>query len=326
MPSFSHETGLWIVFAVIVSSMLALDLGVLHRRAHAVGLREAAAWTAVWVGLALGFAAGIWIWESGERGLLFTTGYVIEESLSIDNIFVFVLVFASFRVPPPYQHRVLFWGVLGAVLMRAAFVAAGIALLNALSWVVYVFGAFLLLTSLRMLRPEKEDVELERHVVIRALRNLFPVSSEYHGQRFTFVEGGIRFATPLLLTLVMIEVSDLIFAVDSVPAVLAVSRDPFIVYTSNIFAIMGLRSLYFLIAHAVQRLRYLRFGLAAILAFVGVKMLLNGVWHPPAVLSLGAILTVLAVTAAVSLAATAHESRGRGATVAVPPADPGPSG
>jgi len=298
---------MWVGFTAAVLGMLALDLGVFHRTAHAVSVKEAASWSVAWVVLALLFALGVHRVLGPEAGLEFLTGYLIEKSLSVDNIFVFVLIFSYFGVPLQYQHRVLFWGVLGALVMRGIMIAAGAMLLDRFHWIIYVFGAFLVFTGVRMARAGGHDIAPEANPVIRAVRRLMPVTEGYRGARFFVREAppGARTArwaaTPLFLTLVFVETTDLVFAVDSIPAIFAVTDDPFIVYTSNVFAILGLRSLYFLLAGVIDRFRFLRLGLAAILVFVGAKMLLAEVVHVPIALSLGVIVVVLGAAVAASL-------------------------
>ena len=282
--------------------MLALDLGVFNRKAHAVTVKEAGAWTAVWVSLALLFNVGLYVVAGPQAGLEFLTGYLIEYSLSVDNIFVFVLIFSAFSVPPKYQHRVLFWGILGALIMRGAMIALGVVLISRFHWIIYGFGAFLVFAGIRMFFSDEEDtVDLENNIVLRFVRRLFPVTDGYREQKFTVREAGRRMITPLFLVLILIEVTDVIFAVDSIPAIFAITQDPFIVYTSNIFAILGLRSLYFLLAGIIDRFVYLRYGLAVVLTFVGVKMLLVDVFHIPTIVSLGVIVGTLAVSIIASL-------------------------
>jgi tellurite resistance protein TerC len=264
----------WIGFHLFVFAMLALDLGVFHRRAHAPSVREAATWSLVWIALAAAFNVLVWKGLGDQRGLEFTTGYLLEKSLSVDNLFVFVLLFTAFQVDLRHQHRVLFWGVLGALLMRAAMILAGTALLNRFHWMMWVFGAFLVFTGLKMFRAEEEEkADPTQSVYARLFRKVIPFDPQGGHARFFSFKNGKRFATPMLLVLLSVEVTDLVFAVDSIPAVLAVTRDPFVVYTSNIFAILGLRSLYFLLAKMMDRFHHLQTGLAVILTFVGVKML-----------------------------------------------------
>ena len=287
--------------------MLALDLGVFNRKAHAVTVKEAGAWTAVWVSLALAFNVGLYVVAGPQAGLEFLTGYLIEYSLSVDNIFVFVLIFSAFKVPAKYQHRVLFWGILGALIMRGAMIALGVVLISRFHWIIYGFGAFLVFAGIRMFFSDEEDtVDLENNLVLRFVRRLFPVTDGYREQNFVVREAGRRMVTPLFLVLILIEVTDVIFAVDSIPAIFAITQDPFIVYTSNIFAILGLRSLYFLLAGIIDRFVYLRYGLAVVLTFVGVKMLLVDVFHIPTIVSLGVIVGTLAVSIIASLISSRH--------------------
>jgi tellurite resistance protein TerC len=284
---------LWLGFIGLVLALLAVDLGVFHRNAHVVGPREALAWTIVWIALALAFNAGI-AWQYGsERGLEFLTGYLIEKSLAVDNIFVFLVIFATFRVPREHQHRILFWGILGALVMRAAFILAGAALLERFHWVMYLFGAFLVATGVKLLRQNEAEMHPERNPLFRLFTRLVPSVDAYHGSRFTIVRHGRRHATPLLLVLACIEATDVVFAVDSIPAIFAVTSDPFIVFTSNIFAILGLRSMFFLLAGVMDRFHYLKIGLALVLAFVGVKMLLVDLYKIPIGVSLGVIGLIL---------------------------------
>jgi tellurite resistance protein TerC len=284
----------WVGFIAFVLAMLALDLGVFNRKPHVVGAKEAAIWTSVWVGLALLFAAGLAVFETHQAALTFLTGYVIEESLSIDNIFVIVLIFQYFAVPAQYQHRVLFWGILGALVMRGIFIAVGAALLARFEWVIYIFGALLVVTGVRMAVKQDEEFDAEQNPVVRIARRVLPITDGYRGKHFFSTENGRRYATPLLLVLVLVEFTDLIFAIDS-------TRDPFIVFTSNIFAVMGLRSLFFLLATVVTKFHLLKYGLAVILTFVGAKMLLEKWVHVPIMLSLGVVLGVLAASIVASL-------------------------
>jgi tellurite resistance protein TerC len=301
MLAMVSTTWLWIGFAVFVLAMLALDLGVLHRRSREVDTKEALAWSAVWVTLALTFNAAVYFWWGGERALQFLTAYVMEFSLSVDNLFVFLMIFTYFRVPSEYQHKVLFWGILGALIMRAVFIAIGVTLVEAFHWVMYVFGAFLLITGIKMAFQHDKEVHPERNPLLKLFRRFIPISATYHGDRFFVREGGLRMATPLFVVLLMVESTDLVFAVDSVPAVLAITTDPFIVYTSNVFAILGLRSLFFALAGLMKLFHYLHYGLAAVLVFVGLKMLLSDIFKIPIVVSLAVILGVLAASVAVSL-------------------------
>jgi tellurite resistance protein TerC len=300
---------MWVGFAVFVVTFLTLDLGVFHRKAHAVGLREAAAWTAVWVSLAMVFNAGIYHWFGPTKALEFTTGYLIEKALSVDNIFVFLVLFTFFRVPAEHQHRVLFWGILGAVVMRAVFILAGAALLARFHWIIYVFGAVLVVTGVKLFVQRDAEVDPEKNVVLRLFRRLVRSVAEYHGQRFIVRKHGRRYATPLLAVLVTVETTDLIFAVDSIPAVFAVTRDPFIVYTSNIFAILGLRAMYFLLAGVMNRFAYLKPGLALVLIFVGVKMTVADVYKIPIGVSLGVVAGILGISVVTSILVTGRQQR-----------------
>jgi tellurite resistance protein TerC len=291
----------WVGFIAFVLAMLALDLGVFQRKVHEVKPKEAATWTAIWVGLAIIFAGGLWFFSGSTPALTFLTGYVIEESLSMDNIFVIVLIFDYFAVPKAYQHRVLFYGIIGALLMRGIFIALGTVLLAKFQWVIYVFGAMLVITGVRMAFKHDESFDAEQNPIVKLVRRIFPLSSGFHGKHFFTVENGRRLATPLLLVLVLVEFTDLIFAIDSIPAIFGVTRDPFIVYTSNIFAVMGLRSLYFLLASVIEKFHLLKYGLAIILTFVGVKMIAEHWVHIPILISLAVILGVLLAAIAASL-------------------------
>jgi tellurite resistance protein TerC len=292
---------LWIVFNIFVLGMLTIDLGVFHRKAHAVKAREATTWCLVWVALALLFNTGIYLWLGPEKALEFFTGYLIEYSLSVDNLFVFILIFSYFAVPTSYQYRVLFWGILGALIMRGAFIGTGALLLQHFHWFIYIFGAFLVFTGIKMLLEEETTVRPADNPVIKVLRRLMPISSEYKGQNFFVKEQRRWAATPLFVVLLVIESTDLIFAVDSVPAIFAVSTDPFIVYTSNVFAILGLRSLYFLLAGVIDVFVYLRYGLGAVLGFVGIKMLLVDLYKIPIGISLAVVAGILACSIVASV-------------------------
>jgi tellurite resistance protein TerC len=292
---------LWAAFLVFVLAMLAVDLGVFHKKAHEVSLKEAGIWSVVWVALALVFNVGVYALFGPERGLEFTTGYLLEKALAVDNIFVFVVIFSTFAIPAIYQHRVLFWGVLGALILRAIFILVGGAFLQRFHWAIYVFGGILALTGVKLLLQRNQEPHPERNVLVRAFRRWFPVSPTLHKDAFTVVLNGKRHATPLLLALVAVEVTDLIFAVDSIPAIFAVTTDPFIVFTSNIFAILGLRSMYFLLAGVISRFTYLKVGLSLVLIFVGIKMLVMDLYKVPIVASLGIIAGILAVSIAASL-------------------------
>jgi tellurite resistance protein TerC len=298
---------MWVGFNVVVLALLALDLGVFHRKAHRVSLREAAVWSAIWVALSLAFAYGVRRYMGRDAGLEFLTGYLIEKALSIDNIFVFVLIFSYFHVPEEYQHRVLFWGIVSALVMRGAMIGAGTYLIERFHWVMYVFGGFLAVTGVRLATQQEHHIRPEANPVLRLVRRLVAVTNDYHGQRF-FVrlpaaQGGKtrRAATPLLIVLVLVESTDLLFALDSIPAIFAVTRDAFLVYTSNVCAILGLRAMYFLLAGVVQKFHYLQLGLSAVLVFVGAKMLLTDVYEVPIMASLAVIALMLIVAIAASM-------------------------
>jgi tellurite resistance protein TerC len=303
----------WVGFIGFVLAMLALDLGVFHRRVHEVRPVEAGIWTGVWVALALLFALGLYLIGGHHVALTFLTGYVIEESLSADNIFVMVLIFEYFRVPKYCQHRVLFYGILGALVMRGLFIAAGAALVSNFHWVLYLFGALLIVTGVRMAIKRDDSFNGEQNRTVRLMRRWIPISADFKGKHFFTVEAGRRVATPLLLVLVLVEATDLVFAIDSIPAIFGVTTDPFIVFTSNIFAVLGLRSLYFLLAAVVDRFHLLKYGLAVILSFVGAKMLLDRVVHIDIGVSLAVILSVLALSIVASMVVSkrAEGSSGR---------------
>jgi tellurite resistance protein TerC len=299
--------------------LLALDLFVLHREAHEVSLREAALLSAFYAGVGLAFGGVVWAWRGPESGGEYFAGYLIEKSLSVDNIFVFSLIFAYFGIPAMYQHRVLFWGVIGAIAFRALFIAVGAALLNNVDAIVYVFGAFLVYTGIRMARGGEMEVHPDRNPVIRLMRRVVPVSSEPRGQRFLVREAGRWVATPLLAALVVVETMDVVFAIDSVPAIFAITDDVFIVFTANVFAILGLRALYFLLAGTIPRFAYLQLGLAVILVFVGAKMFLTDVGKLPVWVSLGVIAAVLAT----SIVASVWRGRRGGGPAGAPPVSSG---
>lgn len=276
----------WVGFNAFVLAMLALDLGLLGRKAHVIKVREAAVRSAGWFTLSMMFAAALYFYRGGDASLTFVTGYLIELSLSVDNIFVMVVIFSYFGVPAAYQHRVLFWGILGALVMRGTFIIVGAWLLGQFHFIIYIFGGLLVLTGIRMAVREEKPFDGEDNPIVKLVRRVMPMSPRYDGKKFFTVENGRRYATPLLLVLVLIEFTDLVFAIDSIPAIFAVTRDPFLVYTSNVFAILGLRSLYFLLAGVIDKFRFLRFGLAFILTFVGVKMLIADQVHIPTPVSL----------------------------------------
>ena len=310
---------LWIGFSVFVVAMLTLDLGVFHRNAHVVKLREAAIWSCVWIGFALAFNVGLYFWFGPVRALEFLTGYVLEKALSVDNIFVMLVLFSSFKVPALYLHRVLFWGILGALVMRAIFIFVGAALLSRFHWIMYIFGALLIVTGIRLLFQKEEGGDPQESRLVAFARRVMPLTPDYRGPHFTVVEGGRRYGTPLLLVLLAVEATDLIFAVDSIPAIFAVTMDPFIVYTSNIFAILGLRSLFFLLAGVMDKFHYLKVGLAFVLTFVGAKMLLVDVYKIPIGVSLGVIAGMLALAIGASLLRPRSPVHAPGPTAPSPP-------
>ncbi|AKQ66536.1 Integral membrane protein TerC [Myxococcus hansupus] len=293
--------GLWAGFVAFVVAMLALDLGVFHRKAHVVKFKEALGWSAIWVSLALVFGVGVW-WKFGpEPGLQFITGYLIEKSLSVDNIFVFVVIFSALRIPSLYQHRVLFWGILSALVLRAIMIFAGVAMLARFHWLIYVFGGFLILTGVKLFLQRNKEDNPEDGALMRLARRTIPSTPNFDGHHFFTVENGRKLATPLLMALLLVEASDILFALDSIPAIFAVTTDPFIVFTSNIFAILGLRSMFFMLAGAVEKFSYLKVGLSAVLVFVGTKMaIIDFVKVPPAV-SLGVIAGLLGASIVASL-------------------------
>jgi tellurite resistance protein TerC len=294
MDPISGSTWLWVGFSLFIVTMLSLDLGLLNRKAHTITYREASIWSAVWVTLAIIFCGLVFYYQGSERGYAFLTGYLIELSLSVDNLFVFLLIFSYFKVPAKFQHRVLFWGVMGALVMRLTMIFIGAALINRFHWIIYIFGAFLVYTGIKMFKQEEIDIQPEHNPLVRLVTRFFPISKSYDGEKFFTVVNGKRTGTLLLLVLVVVEVTDLVFAVDSIPAIFAITRDTFIVYTSNVFAILGLRSLYFLLAGVVEKFRYLRIGLAIVLTFIGIKMLVTvfGL-HIPIKLSLVFVALVL---------------------------------
>jgi tellurite resistance protein TerC len=296
-----EERLLWIVFAVLIPLVLALDLGVVNRRAHEMTLKQALGWSIVWIVLALAFDVLIYFRLGHEMAVKFITGYLVEETLSVDNLFVFLLIFMYFAVPAMYQHRVLFWGIIGAVVMRGIFIAFGLVILGAFEWFIYVFGAFLIYTAIKLSTQKEMEFNPEKNPVFRLFERFVPVSHEYSGASFVTRVDGRRVATLLLLVLLIIDAADVIFAVDSIPAVLSITTEPFIVYTSNIFAILGLRSLYFLLAHATKRLVYLPYGLSVILGFLGLKMLVSHFYEVSGLISLAVVVGVLAIVTAVSL-------------------------
>lgn len=291
----------WVAFGIIVFVLLVLDLKVFHRKSRVITLKESLLWTAFWVALALLFNLGIYLWRGHGPALEFLTCYLIEESLSVDNLFVFLLVFSYFAVAPAYQHKVLFWGIIGAIIMRLAFIEVGVTLLERFHWVFYIFGAFLVATAIRMAFQRDEKIDPEKNVVLRLFRRFVPVTSSYEEDRFFVKRAGRFVATPLFIVVLVVETTDLVFALDSIPAALAISLDPFIVYTANIFAILGLRSLYFALAGIMRLFHYLRYGLVVVLIFVGVKMLIADFYKIPTEIALGAVVGVLFIAVIASV-------------------------
>jgi len=298
----NNEVLLWSGFALLIGVMLVLDLGVFNRKSHEISFREAATWTAVWTSLALAFNVWIYVEMGREKALEFLAGYLIEQSLSVDNLFVFIMIFSYFHVGKQHQPKILKWGIFGALVMRAIFILAGISLIERFSWTIYIFGGILIFTGLKMLFGGEEQLEPEKNFIVRLVRRFVPITKRIRSDRFFVKRSGITAATPLFLTLLVVESSDVIFAVDSIPAVLSVTRDPLIVYTSNAFAIMGLRSLYYLLANVMGMFCYLKLGVSFILVFVGVKMLLaHSSWSIPITFSLGVIFGVLTISVMTSV-------------------------
>ncbi|MGO9123402.1 MAG: TerC family protein [Terriglobales bacterium] len=302
-----NELLFWVLFNLFVLAMLAVDLWVFHRPAHTVKFREAVRWSAGWILLAVAFAALVYFWRGRETAVEFTTGYLIELSLSVDNLFIFLLIFRYFRVPSDYQHKVLFWGIVGALVMRGVFIAAGIGLIREFHWIIFVFGAFLVYSGIRLLGKKETGIDPERNPMVRLFRSLVPVTEEYEGGKF-LVRRPALYATPLLVVLVVVEATDLLFATDSIPAVLAITLKPFVVYTSNVFAILGLRSLYFVLAGMMDVFHYLHYGLAVVLIFIGGKMLASDYYPIRTAWALGAVAGVLLI----SMAASVVKPKGEG--------------
>ncbi|NOU47212.1 MAG: TerC family protein [Bacteroidales bacterium] len=297
----------WVGFLLFVCLMLALDLGVFNRKSHAVSIKEALIWSAIWISMALIFNFGVYHYMGEVKGLEFLTGYLIEKALSVDNLFVFIMLFSMFDVDPKYQHKVLFWGILGALIMRAIFIFAGVALINRFHWIIYIFGVFLVFTGIKMLFHKDEEIHPEKNPLVRLFKKFLPVTPEMHGNRFFVKINHKSFATPLFVVLIVIEFTDVIFATDSIPAILAISHDPFIIFSSNVFAILGLRALYFALAGITKYFHFLKYGLSAILVFVGAKMIIAGIFEFPIVLSLLIIMGILVVSVIASLLFPAKE-------------------
>ena len=290
----------WVLFNLFVLAMLALDLGVLHRRFHRIGFREALAWSGMWITLAAAFAVLVFAWQGHVRALEFVTGYVVELSLSVDNLFLFLVIFRYFKVPGEQQHKVLFWGILGALVMRGVFILTGVSLIRRFNWIIYAFGALLVYSGLKLLRQGETEIHPEKNPVLRIFRKAFPVTKDYVGGKF-FVRSPGLYATPLFVVLLVVETSDILFAVDSIPAVLAITLNAFIVYTSNVFAILGLRSMYFALAGMMEVFRYLHYGISVVLIFIGAKMLASHYVEIPTVWALASVVLLLAASILASL-------------------------
>ncbi len=297
----SPEIRDFLFFNIFVLVMLAVDLGVFHRNAHEVGIKEALTWTGIWIALSLLFAFGVFLWRGPVQAISFLTGYLIEKSLSVDNIFVFILIFSIFKVDPRWQHKVLFWGILGALVMRGLFIFTGISLIQRFHWVIYIFGGFLIFTGIRMAFRRDTEIHPEKNPALKIFQRLFPVTADYSDGRFFARENSRFFATPLFVVLIVIETTDIVFAVDSIPAIIAITRDPFIVYTSNVFAILGLRALYFALAGTIRIFRFLHYGLSAILAFIGGKMLFGDIYEMPVLFALGVVAGILLISILLSV-------------------------
>lgn len=288
-----HSNLWWVAFGVMIILLLALDIAVFNRKSHEIKLKEAVLWSAFWITLALLFNIVVYVYYGHESALQYFTAYIVEKSLSMDNLFVFLMIFTYFKVPPRYQHKVLFWGIIGALLMRLIFIYAGITLINKFHWIIYIFGVILIYSGIKMIREEEREIHPEKNPVIKLFRKIYPVTKEYHGGRFFIRQKKILYATPLFIVMIVIETSDLIFAVDSIPAVLAISNDTFIVYTSNIMAILGLRALFFALAGIMDMFEFLHYGLSFILVFVGLKMLIADFFEIPIFVSLAVIFSIL---------------------------------
>lgn len=305
----SGNITLWTSFCVIMAVMFAIDMGIFNRKSHEIGFREAAGWTCTWVLLAIAFNFWIYFEMGPDKALEFFTGYIIEESLSVDNLFVFIMIFSYFHISRSHQSKILKWGILGALVMRAVVIFAGIGLIERFHWLLYIFGVILVITGFKMAFGKEEKIEPEKNLLVRIVRRFMPITRRVRDDRFFIRKKGITAATPLFLTLLVVESSDLVFAIDSIPAVISVTRDPFIVYTSNVFAIMGLRSMFYLLANVMEMFVYLKLGISFILAFVGVKMLLVDVWHVPIHFSLGVIVGALTIAVLTSVTIGRHHKQ-----------------
>lgn len=304
---------IWSGFIIFIFLMLAIDLGIFHKKAHEIEIKEALIWSAVWVGLSLTFNVAIYFWRGPDVALEFMTGYLIEKSLSVDNLFVFLIIFSYFDVPAAYQHKVLFWGIVGALVLRAVFIFSGVALIHKFGWIIYIFGIFLIYTGLRLAFQKTRQVSPEKNILLRLFKKIVPTVDNYEGARFMARIDNKYVATPLILVLLVIETTDLMFALDSIPAILAITVDPFVVFSSNVFAIMGLRALYFALAGVMRMFRYLNYGLAAILAFIGFKMLLAEFYEIPVAMALGVVAVVLSLSIVLSWLASVHQNNRNGA-------------
>jgi tellurite resistance protein TerC len=302
----AHNIVVWTLFNVFVLVLLALDLGVFHRKSHVISLKEALLWSGIWIVIALLFNAFVYYWHGSKAATEFLAGYLIERSLSVDNLFVFVLIFSYFRVADKYQHKVLFWGILGALIMRALFIATGVALIHKFHWVIYVFGVFLIVTGVRVGVEKGKEIRPERNPVLKLFKRVIPLVPEFRGDKFFVKLDGRVFATPLFVVLLVVETTDVVFAMDSIPAILAITYDPFIVYSSNVFAILGLRALYFALAGLMRLFHYINYGVAAILVFVGIKMVLADIYTIPVGIALGVIAVILAISIVVSVVCPAR--------------------
>jgi len=318
MNGIGGSTWLWIGFSLFIVTMLSLDLGLFNRKAHTIKYREAWIWSAVWITLAMLFAGIVFYYLGTQPGFEFLTGYIIELSLSVDNLFVFLLIFSYFKVPAKFQHRVLFWGVMGALFMRLTMIFVGAALINRFHWIIYIFGAFLVYTGIKMFRQEEIDVQPEQNIAVRGVTRFLPISRHYEEEKFFTKVNGKRTGTLLLLVLIVVEITDLVFAVDSIPAIFAVTTNTFIVYSSNVFAILGLRSMYFLLAGMVEKFRYLRFGLAIVLTFIGLKMLLEVV-HFKISIKISLVFVALVLIGSVVASLVISPEGERTITVDLPP-------
>lgn len=296
-----HSVWEWVAFLAIIGFMLVLDLGVFHKKSHKVSIKESLAWTGVWISLAMLFNVWVYYKMGPQKGIEFFTGYIIEKALSVDNIFVISLIFTYFRVPAQYQHRVLFWGVLGALFFRIIFIYAGVALIAKFNWMIYVFGVFLVYTGIKMLKDEEKHIEIEANPMIVFVKKFWKISPNFDGENFRTKINGVWHFTPLFLVLIMIETTDIIFAVDSIPAILAITPDPYIVFTSNVFAILGLRSLYFALNGIMEMFEYINYALSGILVFVGIKMIIAGWYHIPTIISISVILGLLILSVVASI-------------------------